>query len=150
MKKLQFILATLFILLLTNHAFSQTMDFMVTASGGGQNAVYNDVSRDKTINIVTLFKPNGEVVKDFDLYKYYDGVTSQEEMDELTDKIDGYEVAVISINKENNQLILSIGTIAKIKEIFNLTSRSECDLDSTSKISIFDMKKMTAIYMHNN
>ncbi len=149
MKKLQFILTTLFILLLTNHAFSQTMNFMVIASGGGQNAVYNDVARDKTDNIITLFKPNGEVVKDFDLVKYYEGVTSQKEVDELANKIVGSEIAIISIDTENNQLSLAIGDVTNT-DLISPTSISECDLDCISKTSIFDLGKDITIYMHNN
>ncbi len=149
MKKLKFILTALFILLLTNHAFSQTMDFMVVASGGGQNAVYNDIARDKTDDIITLFKPNGEVVRDFDLAKYYEGDKSQEELEELTNKIVGSEIAIISIDTENNQLSFAIGDVTNT-DIISPTSMSECDLDCISKTSIFDMGKDITIYMHNN
>ena len=156
MKKLQFILAALFILLGTSNAFSQTMTFVITEAEGEssdfnkQIALYTDVDLQKGSDIKTLIKPNGDVIKNFDTTKYYEGVTSQEEVDERTNIIAGSNIAIVSIDIETNQLGLTIGeVINNPQEILKSTSMSLCDLDS-SKAAIFDMDKKLAIYCVKN
>ena len=157
MKKLQFILATLFILLGTSIAASQTMTFVITEAEGEstdfnkQIALYTGVDLEKNYNIMTLIKPNGDVIKDFDTTTYYEGVTSQEEIDELTSKIAGSKIAIVTIDVEANQLTLTIGDVVKgSQEILKTTSMSLCDLDFSSKAAVFDMDKKLAIYCVKN
>ena len=153
MKKLQFILATLFILLGTSIAVSQTMTFVISEADREstdyniQIAMYTDVDLEKNDNIMTLIKPNGDVIKDFDTTIYYEGATSQEEIDELTSKIAGSKVAIVTIDVENNQLSLTIGVVVKgSQEILKATAMSLCDLDFSSQAALFDMEKKLGVY----
>ena len=153
MKKLQFIIVTLFILLGTSNAFSQTMTIVVTASENESSdinknlATYTDVDFQKDGDIMTLIKPNGEVIKYFDTTTYYENATSQEEVNQLTNNIAGSEIAIVTIDKKNNLLKLTIGDVVNdTKEILKSTALSLCDLDFKSKAAVFDMNKKLALY----
>lgn len=153
MKRLQFILVTLFILLGTSNAFSQKMTFVITEPEGESNdynkeiALYTDVDLQKNGDIITLIKPNGDVIKNFNATAYYEGVTSQKEIDDLTISITGSKIVAVSINTAKNQLELTIGEVINDpKEILKTTSMSLCDLDFSSKAALFDMEKRLAVY----
>jgi len=157
MKIFKFILTTLLLLLVTSNAFSQTMTFVITEKESKNSefskeiTVYTDVDLKKSDNIITLIKPNGDVVKNFDTTIYYEGVTSQEEIDELTNKIAGSIIAIVTIDIDTSQLGLTIGeVINNSQEILKSTSMSLCDLDFSSKAAIFDMNKKLAIYCLKN
>lgn len=157
MKKFKFILVTLFFLLITSNVSSQAMTFVITEQEGEssnytkQIAMYTDVDLEKTGNIMTLIKPNGDVIKNFDTTKYYEEVTSQEEIDELTNKIVGSKIAIVTIGVEENQLTLTIGDVINGQnEILNSTAMSLCDLDFSGKAALFDLDKKLAIYCIKN
>ncbi len=157
MRKFQFILAALFILLGTNIAFSQTMTFVVTEAEGEssdfskQIALYTDVDLQKDGEIMILIKPNGEVLKDFNTTTYYEAVTSQEEIDKRTNKIAGSKIAIVTIDVANNQLTLIIGEVVNNpNEILKSTAMSLCGLDFSSKAALFDMETKIAIYCVKN
>lgn len=148
------ILLTLLLFLGRINTFSQnnTMTFVIVTSENGseefnkQIALYSDVNLDKETNILTLIKSNGEVVKNFDTSKYYEGAENQAEIEERTRKIVGDILAIVTIDPKNDQLSLTIGhAVFGQEEILETDLMSLTDLDF-KEAALIDMKNKLAIF----
>ena len=145
MKKL---LAIALLSLLTNSVFAKTC-VVATAKPGSTDfentiATYTNIETRETM-IMTVITKDGEIMTDLNLETYYDGVTTQEEVDARTKKLKESQISIISIEEEENQLTLAIGTGQEGEELLKTDVMSMADL-SSSKSAVFDMNKRMTIY----
>ena len=151
-----FLLLTAF----NSNIYSQetSMSVVVNTSNSEENinflknlANYPKIDISKTSNHITLIKPDGEVIQDFDTAKFYAGLSTQEEVNEKTKNILGSKIAIITIDIENNILTLSVGEVVEgMKDIFEMNAMTMNDLDFKKNAALLDMKNKIAIYCTKN
>jgi len=108
-------------------------------------ATFTDVEK-KDGNLIVLIKDNGEVVADFNVEEYYQGATTQEEVDNLTAMIKGSRIAMINTDSATNTLSLAIGRLnGDIEDMLNSSSAVTTDL-SSSKAALFDSTTSLVIF----
>jgi hypothetical protein len=156
MKKLH-ILFIVFCMLIISNTFSQSIKLIITQSESQNDdfsksiATYNDIDTREDIGIMTLIKPNGDVVKHFDLEIYFAHCHNQAEVDELLNKLAGSTFIKVSLSIENDTVQLIIGDIINdSKNMVNISSVSTSGLDFSRETALFDIDKKTAIYCIKN
>lgn len=105
-------------------------------------ALYHDVEKSNS-TMMTLIKPNGEVLENFSTETYFEGVASQAEIEARKKEIVGSKLASVGVD-EQGRLILAIGTIQdSTEELFKsnammmgTTDRLQVLFDMENKISI--------------
>ena len=127
---------------------SFSMVCSITEPGGDDNSYDSELARYENVtqegkSIMTIIKPNGEILKDYDMGKLYDGAHTWEEMKERTASFAGSKVAIIDIG-DHNQLIISIGnTYNDSRKIMKSNVMVIGSPDSTEVV--FDFKNKIAI-----
>lgn len=148
------IIGLIFLSILSTASFAKTC-VVATSTDDNPNdynhtiATYSDVEM-KDGMIMTVITKDGDVLRNLNLETYYDGVTSQEEIDARSARLIGSQMAIISVDKKEGQLSLAIGdgTVPDPKRDDNLIDSSAMSLSdlSSSKAALFDVKGNLAIY----
>jgi hypothetical protein len=151
MKKL-LVLATLS--LMSVSSFASMHCSIATDTNGDGNfdnniALYENVDTSKSSTITTLIKSDGSVVENYDISKLYEGVTTQEEIDARTASVAGSQIAIVNIEKEQEQMTLSTGSFTGNTERLLVSDHMAFgDLDA-GRLGLFNMRDGLSIFCVN-